>query len=776
MVNGEINWPGWETVRLIGRGSFGAVYEIQRDVLGDVEKAALKVISIPQNASDIDEMYSDGYDDESITSTFQSHLKSIVAEYSLMRKMNGCSNIVNCDDVRYVQHDDGIGWDIFIKMELLTPLTRALPDEIPEDTVIHIAKDICAALVLCKKHGIVHRDIKPQNIFVSENGDYKLGDFGIAKTVEKTMGGTKIGTYKYMAPEVYNNQPYGSSADIYSLGLVLYWLLNERRMPFMPLPPAKIKAGMDEDARHRRLSGEQILAPAHGCDELKRIVLKACAYDPKDRYASAAMMLDDLNKLTGAARVSAAIVSDGTTDTKQDDDLTVGPVFGDEQKQNDSKAEELESDTTVGPAFGLNKPAEHTDALSADSSDAATPSASVQKDKKPKLSNHIIVIVLALVVVVIGISLLLRSCVKEQRVNGSNYTEGSSEKVPVTTECAHIWTPASCVAPKTCSVCGKTEGDALGHEWIATTCETPKTCSVCGKTEGTALGHTWKEATFTTPKTCSSCGLTEGTVKARIVDISAGSGHTLVLKSDGTVQAIGNNEHGECNVSSWTNIVDICAGSSHSVGIKEDGTVVATGCNDYGQCDVSSWSNIVYIAAGNFHTVGVKADGTVVAVGSNHNGGCEVSSWRNVVAVGVTQTGTVGLTADGKILNTKYEELNWSGISTISVGEYLAIGLKNNGTVVIGDPWDHDSMLYADAYERFSNIISVEAGRDCVLGITADGRVVTAPGFDYHGVSEWTDICMIAAGSSHIVGLKSDGTLVAAGSNYWGECDVGKIN
>ena len=79
----------------------------------------LKVISIPQNDGDIDEMYNDGYDDESITSTFQSHLKSIVAEYSLMRKMNGCTNIVNCDDIRYIQHEDGIGWDIFIKMELL---------------------------------------------------------------------------------------------------------------------------------------------------------------------------------------------------------------------------------------------------------------------------------------------------------------------------------------------------------------------------------------------------------------------------------------------------------------------------------------------------------------------------------------------------------------------------------------------------------------------------------------------------------------------------------
>lgn len=290
-------WPGWETVRLIGRGSFGEVYEIQRQVFNTTEKAALKMISLPQNRSDIDEMYSDGYDDASITSTFQSHLESIVAEYSMMRKMKGCANIVNCDDIRFEKQSNGIGWDIYIKMELLQPIVQTLPKEIPEETVIKLGQDMCAALELCKKHGIIHRDIKPQNIFLSEHGDYKLGDFGIAKTVEKTMGGTKIGTYKYMAPEVYNNQPYGAAVDIYSLGLVMYWLLNKRRMPFMPLPPEKLTAGMDDESRHRRFSGEPLPPPATGSDELKRIVLKACAFDPKERYSTAAEMLDDLNRL-----------------------------------------------------------------------------------------------------------------------------------------------------------------------------------------------------------------------------------------------------------------------------------------------------------------------------------------------------------------------------------------------------------------------------------------------------------------------------------------------
>ena len=306
--NQQLSWPGWEMVRLIGHGNFGAVYEIRRK-LGEIEeKAALKVIRLPQSQHDIDEMYSNGYDEEDVTTAFQSHLDSIISEYSLMRKMNGHTNIVSCDDIRYVQHDDGIGWDIFIKMELLTPLTKALPAQIDEQTTVKIAKDICSALVLCKKSNIIHRDVKPQNIFMSEFGDYKLGDFGIAKTVEKTSGGTMAGTGPFMAPEVAHFQPYGHSADIYSLGIVLYWLLNERRLPFMPLPPEKPKISMELEAKERRLRGEPLPAPAHGSKALQAIVLKACAYDPAQRYHTAAEMLQDLEKL-GAKPAMPELVS-----------------------------------------------------------------------------------------------------------------------------------------------------------------------------------------------------------------------------------------------------------------------------------------------------------------------------------------------------------------------------------------------------------------------------------------------------------------------------------
>lgn len=335
-------YPGWTTVRPIGAGSFGTVYEIERDLFGKKEKSALKVISIPQNQGDVEDLYSNGYDDASVTAHFEGYLADIVREYSLMAEMKGHTNVVYCDDIRYARHEDGIGWDIFIKMELLTPMLKVLDKSWNDTQVIKLGMDICSALILCKDKNIVHRDIKPQNIFVSPSGDYKLGDFGIAKTVEQTTGGTKIGTYNYMAPEVYHNQPYGSAADIYSLGLVMYWLLNERRLPFLPLPPNMPTASEIDAARTKRFSGSDIPAPAHGSSALKQIVLKACAYNPSNRYASAQDMLDDLHLVSQGNGANIA----AETETDIEEEKTAGP----QQKRSD-ELYTADADKTVGPRY-----------------------------------------------------------------------------------------------------------------------------------------------------------------------------------------------------------------------------------------------------------------------------------------------------------------------------------------------------------------------------------------------------------------------------------------
>ena len=76
--------------------------------------------------------------------------------------------------------------------------------------------------------------------------------------------------------------------------------------------------------------------------------------------------------------------------------------------------------------------------------------------------------------------------------------------------CEHQWEEATCLTPKTCTLCGETEGELAAHLFSAATCTTPKTCDVCGKTQGDAAGHSFEDATCTSPNTCTKCGFKEG--------------------------------------------------------------------------------------------------------------------------------------------------------------------------------------------------------------------------------------------------------------------------
>ena len=286
-----VDFPGWEVVRKIGEGSFGGVYEIHRTLPGGrVEKCALKKLSVPRNDGEIQELISQSFSTESITAHYKNQMGELVNEYSLTQELSSCKNVVGCYDVRFIQHDDGIGWDIYIRMELLNPLRQALSAEYQEATVLRLGLDMCNALLACQEHSIIHRDIKPENILVSDRGEFKLGDFGIAKVSERTGTGTMTGTMGYMAPEVANRQHYGPQADIYSLGMVLYWMMNRRTLPFLPLPPSIPTGAQRQQAQDRRLSGEPLPPPIDGSEALRKIVLKACAFSPAERYRSAEEM------------------------------------------------------------------------------------------------------------------------------------------------------------------------------------------------------------------------------------------------------------------------------------------------------------------------------------------------------------------------------------------------------------------------------------------------------------------------------------------------------
>lgn len=99
--------------------------------------------------------------------------------------------------------------------------------------------------------------------------------------------------------------------------------------------------------------------------------------------------------------------------------------------------------------------------------------------------------------------------------------------------CSHEWTEADCVTPKTCTLCGETEGEALGHSWQGATCEAPKTCASCGMTEGEPLGHNWQDATCEVPKTCTACGETEGEAAHQWTDWSFDGEAAMLRSCDG---------------------------------------------------------------------------------------------------------------------------------------------------------------------------------------------------------------------------------------------------
>jgi beta-lactam-binding protein with PASTA domain len=199
---------------------------------------------------------------------------------------------VSYEDHAVKELDDRFGWEIDIRMELLTPLFKYWQEHTYSvQDVVQLGIDICQALEVCQKYNIIHRDIKPENIFVSDIGKYKLGDFGIARQLEKTSSGlSKKGTYAYMAPEVYKGQPYNSNVDIYSLGIVLYRFLNNNRTPFLPPAPQEILYSDKENSNIKRMSGEKIEPPCNAKGRLVEIILKACSYDPKERYENAAEM------------------------------------------------------------------------------------------------------------------------------------------------------------------------------------------------------------------------------------------------------------------------------------------------------------------------------------------------------------------------------------------------------------------------------------------------------------------------------------------------------
>ena len=278
---------GWNVDALLGEGGFGRVYRIARSRFGVAEYSAMKIVNLIPYGDAVK-----GWSKREIALFKQQLQENDLKEVVLMKELAGNTNIVDVQDwdVKDWTEGDLYGCHLVIRMELLRSLESIMhqQESLSEKEVAKIGTDICGALTLCHAKGIVHRDIKPGNIFRNNAGAYKLGDFGLSRITAGGRASTQAGTPLFAAPEQFGDAyqgKYGMTVDIYSLGMTLYWLLNGNLPPFVS--SSVVSNRVVQEAEMKRISGTPLPPPKKCSARLAGVIQKACAFKPADRYQSA---------------------------------------------------------------------------------------------------------------------------------------------------------------------------------------------------------------------------------------------------------------------------------------------------------------------------------------------------------------------------------------------------------------------------------------------------------------------------------------------------------
>lgn len=303
-------WEGWQVDRLLGEGSYGKVWQMRCEDSDGTHYAAVKEVVIPPTGNDLATVRAEGMDAECAKFYFKNLLEETLKEVELMQKLAYCSNVVQYEDyqVKELNGEDEFGWVIFMRMERLVPFKEYMLEKgMDAKDVQKLGIHMCHALEACLQQGIVHRDIKPDNLFYCpETDSYKLGDFGIAHYLARpTQGKGRAGTLTHMTPEVYQGALFTPEADLYALGMILYRLMNDNRIPLLPPYPVPFSPVQRNEALVRRLRGEEPNCPRiltmENQDsfslELGKIVHKAISAKRENRFASASELREALETI-----------------------------------------------------------------------------------------------------------------------------------------------------------------------------------------------------------------------------------------------------------------------------------------------------------------------------------------------------------------------------------------------------------------------------------------------------------------------------------------------
>jgi len=267
ITRGRVIAGEYEILGRISEGGMATVYQVRRASDGQV--LALKVLR-EQYAADAEFIERFQREAKAVSELSHPHMVRVFAS----------------------GEDDGIH---FIAMEFVEgeDLKRLLRRErrLPWSRAAEIAAQVCEVLEYAHAHGIIHRDIKPQNILLTKDGEVKVADFGIARAMSSatiTQTGTVLGSVQYLAPEQARGSPVGRTADVYALGVVLYEMVTGS-LPFDEDSPIAIALKhMDQDPPRPSTYAPDLPPRAEG------IILRALAKAPRYRYQSADQMRWDL--------------------------------------------------------------------------------------------------------------------------------------------------------------------------------------------------------------------------------------------------------------------------------------------------------------------------------------------------------------------------------------------------------------------------------------------------------------------------------------------------
>jgi len=260
----------YQIIEELGKGGMGRVYKVLDKEIG--EKVALKLLN-PEIAAESKTI--ERFRNELKTARQISH-KNVCRMYHLSKE-EGAPYII----MEYVRGED--------LKNMIRMMGRLSPGQ-----AVSIAKQACEGLSEAHRLGVVHRDLKPQNIMIDRNGDVKIMDFGIARTLRAkgiTGEGVMIGTPEYMSPEQTEGKEADERADIYALGIVLFEMLTGR-VPFEGETPLSVALKHKTEATPdpRRINTQ---IP----DDLARLILRCLEKEKGKRYQSAQELLGEFTKI-----------------------------------------------------------------------------------------------------------------------------------------------------------------------------------------------------------------------------------------------------------------------------------------------------------------------------------------------------------------------------------------------------------------------------------------------------------------------------------------------